>query len=155
MMRWPQPSLRPRRLRSARAGQPLPREAGRRPEVWLLKRRALVWSLLTLLCLILAGGGSYGVVLFKAEAVAVPSLVGYTLAEAGSRPDMGPVEAGGPSENSSEYEKGKIVRQQPQEGAESTEGQTVYVWLSAGPRWARPESGRDDRARGDRRGSLL
>lgn len=100
------------------------------------KRRALVWSLLTLLCLILAGGGVYGVVfLFKAEAVAVPSLVGYTLAEAEEQARISglKVEAGGPSENSSEYEKGKIVRQQPQEGAESTEGQTVYVWLSAGP----------------------
>jgi serine/threonine-protein kinase len=100
------------------------------------KRRALVWLLLTLLCLVLAGGGVYGVVfLFKAEAVAVPSLVGHTLAEAEEQAQISglKVEAGGPSENSSEYEEGKIVRQQPQEGAESTEGQTVYVWLSAGP----------------------
>lgn len=100
------------------------------------RRRVLIWSLVAVLCLLLAGGGVYGAVsLFRAEPVVVPGLVGRTMTEAETAAEVIglKLEIGGPSENSPEYAEGRIIRQQPQEGAASAEGRAVYIWLSAGP----------------------
>jgi serine/threonine protein kinase len=113
---------------------PTERPVGR----WLspqLRRHALIWSLVTVLCLVLAGGAYGAVALFRADTVVVPSLVGRTIAEAEAEAAIAglKVEQGGPSENSSEHAQGTIVRQQPASGTSDPKGKVVYVWLSAGP----------------------
>ncbi len=98
-------------------------------------RRVLLWSLVGVLCLVLAGGAYGAVALFGADAIVVPSLVGRTLAEAEVEAEIAglKVRQGGAPEHSSEQAQGKIVRQQPTPGTSGSKDSVVYVWISAGP----------------------
>lgn len=99
------------------------------------RRRVLLWSLVGVLCLVLAGAAYGAVALFGADAIVVPSLVGRALAEAEVEAEIAglKVRQGGAPEHSSEQAQGKIVRQQPTPGTSGSKDSVVYVWISAGP----------------------
>lgn len=104
-------------------------------------RAGLTW-LLVLLFLVVLGGAAYAIVNFMDRGtgtVPVPNLVGLTLEEAQKQADaLGlRVVQGGASEISGKYEKGLVIRQDPEEGAEVEGGATIKVWLSAGRKTAR------------------
>lgn len=105
------------------------------------RRRALPWVLLLVFLLLLAGAG-YAIVTLMDRGggtVAVPNLVGLTLEEAqkqAARLGLKVVQ-GGASEMSAKYEKGLIVRQDPEEGVNVEAGAVIKVWLSAGKKTAR------------------
>ncbi len=100
------------------------------------RRSWLPWLLLVLFLLVLAGG-AYAVVNLMGRdtnPAVVPNLLGLTLEQAqkeGARVGLKVVQ-GGASEMSGKYDKGQIMRQDPEEGIKLESGDTVKVWLSSG-----------------------
>lgn len=106
------------------------------------RRRAWVpWLLLVVFLLVLAGG-AWAVVNFMGrdtKTAIVPNLIGLTMQQAekeAAKVGLRVVQ-GGASEMSTKYEKGQIMRQDPEEGIKLENGATIKVWLSAGKKTAK------------------
>lgn len=98
-------------------------------------RTRTLFIVAALVVLLGAAGGAAALVLDRVATVAVPDLVGKTMAEAleSVSAEGLQLQEGGAPEASTEVAEGAIARQEPAYGGSMEKGRSVQVWLSAGP----------------------